>query len=332
VIDFLWFSISAILIILGYLVVTSITMPLAEFMRSRGITGIDVHKPEQPAIPDMGGSAIVVALIVCLMLLGFLNYENLWSYVALVLVIIVAAIVGIIDAFRPWNALLKVAVIALASIPLILFGAYQSFPELPFIGPLRMTILYPLVFVPLFVTLVSNATNMFDVFNGSMAGTTSIAAVFLSIASLILGRIEVAVIYLLMAACLFGFYRYNRYPARVFSADVGSLGVGAAFAAVAIIGRMEFLTIIALMPAMINGSIILSSVGRLFERREISERPTMLLEDGRIAATKGSAPITLTRLLVAFSPLREDAIVKNFCVLNVFSGILTVATALFMVI
>jgi hypothetical protein len=58
----------------------------------------------------------------------------------------------------------------------------------------------------------------------------------------------------------------------------------------------------------------------------------MLLEDGRIAANKGSAPITLTRLLVASSPLREDEIVKSFCVLNVFSGILTVVTALFMVI
>ena len=331
-IDWLWIPVSTVLIVLGYVVVSLITMPLAGFMRRRGVTGVDVHKPERPVIPEMGGSAVIVGLVVCSILLVLLIPEHFWVYLAFTFVIIIAAAVGVIDAFRPWNALLKIALVAVASIPIILLGAYYSFPEIPFIGPLRMTILYPFVFAPLFVTLVSNATNMFDVLNGSMTGTSAIAAVALFLASLILGRPEVAIIYALIAACLCGFYRYNRYPAKVFSGDVGSLGVGAAFAAAAIIGRMEFITIIALLPAMINGSIILSSVGRLFERREISARPTTLLEDGRIAASRGGkAPITLTRLVVMSSPLREDAVVRHFFALNIFSGILAVATALFMV-
>jgi len=331
-IDWLWIPLSAVPVVLGYVVVRLITMPLAGFMRRRGVTGVDVHKPERPVIPEMGGSAVVISLLVCSVLLVLLAPEHFWGYIAFTFVIIIAAAVGVIDAFRPWDALLKVVLVAVASIPIILLGAYSSFPELPFIGPIRTTILYPLVFVPLFITLVSNATNMFDVLNGSMTGTSAIAAVFLFLASLILGRYEVAIIYLLIAAGLCGFYRYNRYPAKVFSGDVGSLGVGAAFAAAAIIGRMEFITIIALLPTMINGAIILSSVGRLFERREIRKRPTIPLEDGRIAASRSSkAPITLTRLVVASSPLREDAVVQHFFVLNVFSGILAAVTALFMV-
>ncbi len=57
--------------------------------------------------------------------------------------------------------------------------------------------------------------------------------------------------------------------------------------ALAILGRMEVVVVVALMPQIMNAFYGLSSVGRLYERREIRQRPTKLLDDGRLAATVG---------------------------------------------
>lgn len=319
--------------IVSFLVVDRVTIPLGNLMRRRGFTGIDVHKPDKPIIPEMCGLSIIIGLTASTVLLTWLLpiYAN--KFLALILVVVLAATVGYFDYFNPWKAKVKIVVCAAACIPLLLIPeVYVSHPQAPFIGDLRLTILYPLILVPIFITLTANATNMIDVLNGAMPSTSTIAAVVLLFASLIFGRLEAAAMYLSLIACLLAYYRYNRYPARVFTGDVGSLGVGAALGAIAILGRLEVITLIALLPAMINGSLNLSSVGRLFERREIKERPVVILPDGRLSASQSrGAPITLTRLILASGPLKECEVVRRFAVLAVFAGVLTVLTAILMV-
>jgi len=319
--------------IVSFLVVDRVTIPLGNFMRRRGFTGIDVHKPDKPIIPEMCGLSIIIGLTASTVLLTWLLpiYAN--KFLALILVVVLAATVGYFDYFNPWKAKVKIVACAATCIPLLLIsGVYVSYPPAPFIGDLRLTILYPLILVPIFITLTANATNMIDVLNGAMPSTSTIAAVALLFAALIFGRLEAAAMYLSLIACLLAYCRYNRYPARVFTGDVGSLGVGAALGAIAILGRLEVITLIALLPAMINGSLNLSSVGRVFERREIKDRPVVLLPDGRLSASQSrKAPITLTRLILASGSLNEGEIVKRFVVLAVFAGVLAVLTAVLMV-
>jgi UDP-N-acetylglucosamine--dolichyl-phosphate N-acetylglucosaminephosphotransferase len=134
-----------------------------------------------------------------------------------------------------------------------------------------------------------------------------------------------------LCLCLLGpllaFFYFNKFPSKVFSGDVGSLSIGAALGAIAIIGRLEVVAVVALMPQIMNAFYGLSSMGRLYERREVS-RPVAILEDGRITATKDpKAPITLARMVLARGPLREDEAARIFFILAAISGVLAFATA-----
>ncbi|MEM4246253.1 MAG: hypothetical protein QW390_03040, partial [Candidatus Bathyarchaeia archaeon] len=125
------------------------------------------------------------------------------------------------------------------------------------------------------------------------------------------------------------FYMYNKSPARVFSGDSGSLFVGAGLGAVAILGRIEIVMIVAMMPHIMNAYYGLSSIGRLYERREVAERPTEVLPDGRLSATSyRTAPLTLTRLILAQGPLSEREVVRIITYLSALSCALAALTLL----
>lgn len=299
---------------------------------NKGVYGIDVHKVDKVKIPEMVGVSIFFGVAATSTLM-MLIYPDRTSILSFILTVSIPIGIGILDWFKRLGAYPKVILTASACLPIIILGTYNPYPAFPFIGHLRLTILYPFAFTPLFITMFANATNMADVFNGSMAGSMTISAVFLTAIAAILGEYEASLIFALLASSLYAFYLYNRYPAKVFSGDAGSLSVGAAFAACAILGRMELVTTFACLPTLINGALILSSLGKFKERHEIKERPTTISDDGLIMANLNrSSPITLTRLLAASGPIREYEITRCFVYLHIFSGVLALITALLMLV
>ena len=298
---------------------------------SRRVYGIDVHKPGNIKIPEMVGLSIFFGLLTASVLMFIITPYHIVA-LSFILTITISACVGILDRFKRLGAYPKVILSTVACIPIIFFGTFSPFPIFPFIGHLRLTILYPFVFTPIFIAIFANATNMIDVFNGSMAGSMTVSGVFLTVSAFILGEYDVMLIFAFLTASLFAFYRYNRYPAKVFSGDVGSLCVGTAFATSAIFGGMELVTLFACLPTLINGALILSSLGKFKERHDIEERPTVLLKNGFLAANiSKAAPLTLTRLLAATSPIKEMDITKSFIYLHIFSGVLAIITVIFVV-
>lgn len=116
-----------------------------------------------------------------------------------------------------------------------------------------------IIFIPIIifiVTAVTNGVNLTDGIDGLAAGTTAIVGTGLGIFAYFAGNIKAAeylhIIYVplsgetvvfmaaLIGACI-GFLWYNTYPAQVFMGDTGSLALGGAIAAVAIIIKMELL-------------------------------------------------------------------------------------------
>ena len=72
---------------------------------------------------------------------------------------------------------------------------------------------------------------------------------------------------------------------------------------------------------------IINSVKGLRERREIKERPTIVLKDETIKANPhDKAPLTLTRWLVAKRPLKENQIVLAMAILSFIASILAIIT------
>ena len=114
-------------------------------------------------------------------------------------------------------------------------------------------------FVTFILTGTSNAVNLTDGLDGLAAGLAAIAAVTFAVFAYVMGRVDTSaylnIFYLrnageltifcsaIFGACV-GFLWYNSHPAEVFMGDTGSLALGGALGAVAILLKSEFLLLI----------------------------------------------------------------------------------------
>ncbi len=313
----------------GFALTYLLTPWIAKRMLKLRIVGVDIHKLDKPTIPEMCGLSIIVALTtstIALMIYVPAYRKELIAFLASTLWV---GSVGILDDLKPLNPKIKPLLTALAAAPILALGAYSPHPNLPLIGATRLTIVYPLL-VPFAIAVPSNAVNMMDVFNGAMSGTCSVVAISMIICFALVGRVEEAALASALLGCLIGFHKFNRYPAKVFAGDTGSLYVGSAIGALAIIGKIEVPVMVAMMPHIMNAFYGLSSIGRLYERREIASRPTTLLGEGRLEVGEDkAAPITLARIILAQGPLRESEIVKAMVILEVICAVFAVITLFF---
>jgi phospho-N-acetylmuramoyl-pentapeptide-transferase len=171
--------------------------------------------------------------------------------------------------------LLQILVSFIFGVVLILFsarGLYSTTLTFPFFKRFRPDFLiapflsriwtYPLAFLPflLFVVLIlvgcSNAVNLTDGLDGLAIGCVVIAASALTVLTYVTGHAvlseyldlehlprvgELTIFCGSMVGSSLGFLWYNAYPAEIFMGDVGSLALGGAIAAVAVIIKQELL-------------------------------------------------------------------------------------------
>jgi UDP-N-acetylglucosamine--dolichyl-phosphate N-acetylglucosaminephosphotransferase len=323
---------SVIILLLPGFLATFLSLPFVmERMGKKGIVGRDAHKKDHPQIPEMGGISIVLGLIISSMVGMYIYPDKFEMLVSFILTILIAGIIGFFDDLKAMNARLKPFLTAFACLPILFLRTYIPRIRFPFIGATRLTRVYPLL-LPIVTAVTSNAVNMMDPFNGVMAGSSAIITLFLLIIAMIVGNENALILCSILLGVVLAFYYYNRYPSRVFSGDVGSLSVGAALGAIAVLGRLEVVAVVAFMPQIMNAFYGLSTIGHLYERREVA-RPTKLMEDGRMKArVDPKAPITLARFILARGPLKEREIVFVFMILSIIGGLLALVTAYMMVV
>lgn len=316
---------------------TFLTMPkLIKYLKSRGITGIDVHKPDKPEIAEMGGIGIILGITIGTITSIIMLPKATPTLIAYLSTILLTALIGLIDDLYTLKAKIKTALTIFTFTPILVMGL--TFPRqirlgrpiLPFLGRLRLTIAYWLL-LPFTIAVPANAVNMMDTYNGVMSGSCVMISISLLISSLILGKPHAALMSAILLGTLIAYYWYNKYPARVFSGDIGSLSVGAAIGAISVIGGLEIVGVTALMPFIMNAFYSLSSLGGLLERHEIKERPVIVDENGVLRANLNSkAPSTLANLLLLKGPATEVELIKAYLTLSAISSILAIITALLM--
>ena len=71
-----------------------------------------------------------------------------------------------------------------------------------------------------------------------------------------------AIISMSMLGTLIAFLYYNKYPAKVFPGDTGTLIIGATIAAIAFIGRVKLIAFIVLLPNIIDAALKFYSYGK----------------------------------------------------------------------
>jgi len=101
---------------------------------------------------------------------------------------------------------------------------------------------YVLIFLVLVGT--TNAVNLTDGLDGLAAGTGMIASLAYACIAFYFGHASLAVFCMALAGACLGFLRYNVHPAQVFMGDTGSLAIGGALAAVAVMTKTELLLVV----------------------------------------------------------------------------------------
>ncbi len=299
-------------------------MPIfIKFLISKGKVVNDVHKPNKPMVPRPGGPILLLSIITGELILFFIT--GIYEIIGIVITTTIAFVIGIIDDFKVMPGWFKPAALILASIPLIAFHVYENQLNVIF-----GNVFIPLLYIPLIliaIPLVGNTINSIDVFNGAASGFLIITMVPLLLSSLFFGNFTIFLIELPFFASLLGFYKYHRHPSKIFPGDSGTLVMGAMYGSFAIASQSEIIAIIALLPAIMNSFLFLSSVRKIVEHRQIKSRPTILKDDYRLEASKEkNAPITLVRLILLDGPLSEKQIVNRIYKLGFFSSCLSFIT------
>lgn len=102
---------------------------------------------------------------------------------------------------------------------------------------------YP-VFAVFLITGVSNAVNLTDGLDGLAASNVVVAMLACTVISMIMGNIDIAIISAATAGATFGFLYFNKYPAKVFMGDTGSLALGGMLGTLAVMGKFELWLVI----------------------------------------------------------------------------------------
>lgn len=90
----------------------------------------------------------------------------------------------------------------------------------------------------------SNAVNLTDGLDGLVSGTAAIAFGAFAVLAWNQNQFEIAVFSVAVVGAVLGFLVFNAHPAKVFMGDTGSLALGGAIAAIAILTKLEILLII----------------------------------------------------------------------------------------
>ena len=238
------FSIFAVAVVLGALF-TYIEIPVikrhqfGQFIREEGPQS---HLVKQ-GTPTMGGIAIYLALTIATLI----GTKGSQDSLVIIFVGFIYGLIGFADDFikvaakhnlglRAWQKLVLQIMVGVA------FGFYimkstdaGSSVWIPFIG---IDIDFGSVLFPAFVAFVmvamSNSVNLSDGMDGLCAGVSGIFSVFFAYVVISCGYLDSGIYLLATAGACVGFLFFNKYPAKIFMGDTGSLALGGFVVAMAI--------------------------------------------------------------------------------------------------
>ena len=314
--------------VIAFFVVYAITPSLIKWLEKKSLCVKDFNKTGEVMVARPGGISIIIGILAAeLVLYVFMPLNEI---LAIIITTSAAFIVGLIDDRKVMGGWFKPVALAISAAPIKFFGAYDSDLTFPLFGDVQIPALY-LAIVVVMIPITGNTINSIDVLNGVASGFMTIASFALTISLVIIQNYEIAIVSLPLAFVSLAFYKFHKYPSRIFPGDSGALTLGAMYGAIAIVGGVEIVAAIALLPAVINSFLFLSSMKRIVEHREIKAKPVTHTDDFKLKATsEKDAPITLVRLILAGGPLSEKQVGFTIFRLAIFSGILAVISAFMM--
>lgn len=287
--------------VVGFILSLLFTPYIGSLMRKAGIVGRDIHKLDKPEVPEMGG--IVLLLVLPLSLVSLLN-ETLAKAL---LIFLLFGIIGILDDITQLKQSHKVLLSLLVSSIVISISINTDLNIL--LASFELGLLYYL-FAVLFITGSANLVNLLAGFNGLEVGTSAIALFFLGLIT----SENAQILALTGSAVAFGFLWWNKYPARIFPGDTGTLSLGALIGLVGVLGKVEVFAAFLLLPHFVD--FLLKSKIR-FKGRPLGR--TEVLEDGTL---KAPPYLSFLGLLMRIKKVKEPQLVAMVWGIETVLGII----------
>lgn len=213
--------------------------------------GPESHKKKQ-GTPTMGGIIFIIAT--CITMLIIVRNPNDEAMVALYS-LVAFGVIGLIDdslkIIKKKNEGLKSYQKMILLVVVSSFLGYYASNKIgtdimiPFLT--SKTFNLGMLFIPFIVVYfaaVTNAVNLTDGLDGLASSITLLVMTFFALVSFGMGYYTLSIFCGILAGALLGFLRYNSYPAQIFMGDTGSLALGGALGAIAMILKLELLVII----------------------------------------------------------------------------------------
>ncbi len=261
--------------------VTLATTPLARRIawRLRAVDYPAARRVNKRPVPRMGGIAIVCGLVagelVQALGVAFLGWPRVFvpvarqtvNYWLLFLSFLVIFLTGLVDdkfTLTPRQKLLGQVV---ASVVAVASGLVID----EIVNPLQNSVIHlGLAAMPItvvFLVAYTNIFNLIDGLDGLASGIACIAGLTMWIVSTISGRLDAAVLAIMISGTTLAFLRYNFHPASIFLGDSGALLIGFALGTVSLlsVSRVSGLTAI-IIPLIVAGIPIIDTFSAIVRR------------------------------------------------------------------
>ncbi|MCR2820812.1 phospho-N-acetylmuramoyl-pentapeptide-transferase [Lederbergia panacisoli] len=247
-------------LIMGFLITVLLSPLFIPFLRrlkfgqSIRIEGPKSHQ-KKSGTPTMGGILIVISVIITSLVMTWKYSEPSLEIYLLLFVLFGYGLLGFLDDFikialkrnlglTSKQKLFGQIVIALVFYIVLKINDFSTSISIPFTDfSLELGWVYPL-FVIFWLVGFSNAVNLTDGLDGLLSGTAAIAFGAFAILAWSVSQYDISVFAVAVVGAVLGFLVFNAHPAKVFMGDTGSLALGGAIAAIAILIKMELILII----------------------------------------------------------------------------------------
>jgi UDP-GlcNAc:undecaprenyl-phosphate/decaprenyl-phosphate GlcNAc-1-phosphate transferase len=234
-------------IILTFSIAFIASMALTVAVRAAAIRWGVVDKPDggrklhSGAVPLWGGVAVYLAMVAGLIAASFGSYGTGAEFANLARAVAVATgfvcIFGCIDDAFNLSARAKLALQTCSVLPIVMVGYYIESVvafgyriEFGYFG-IPITVIWLLGCI--------NALNLIDGMDGLAAVVGMSTAAMMGVIAASTGLDHVAIIALVLAGALAGFFVHNRPPARIFLGDSGSMVIGLAVGVLGMQGALK---------------------------------------------------------------------------------------------
>ena len=273
--------------------------------------------------PTMGGVVILLAMTVsALVVAGFSKHIHLLPVLLVIMATLLTGALGLVDditkVFKQRSLGLtpkaklagQILISVLFCLAAVNWCDVTPVIDFPSIGTINLGILTTtipigdgfqipwlyVIFVTLLIAGMSNAVNLTDGLDGLAGGCVLICMLVMAAIAFATNNLSIALVCGAAAGACIGFLWHNTYPASIFMGDTGSLSLGTAVGAIAVITKAEVVVLV------IGGLFVaeaLSVIIQVLVFKKTGKRVFLMAPFHHHLEKKGwSEPQVVTRLMI----------------------------------